>query len=177
LNANRHDEKRIDSREYNNALVEDDVCVEEGYSLDSLRARYTAIMVKKFVEIDFFIPREGAPIRLDNLVIPMDAPHVEEAYAFIDFLLQPHIAARNTNFIGVANGVLASKSLVDGTISGNKSIYPDAAMMRRLVAPPPDDGVRVTEEVISRKGTPVRGGATIWGVNRRFSKPAKSPIF
>ncbi len=177
LSALRRDAKRLDSSEYVNALVDGDVCVAVGYSLDSLRARYTAIMVKKFVEIDFFIPREGAPIRLDNLVIPMDAPHVEEAYAFIDFLLQPHIAARNTNFIGVANGVLASKSLVDGTISGNKSIYPDAAMMRRLVAPPPDDGVRVTEEVISRKGTPVRGGATIWGVNRRFSKPAKSPIF
>ena len=55
---------------------------------------------------------------LDNLAIPKDAPHVEEAYAFIDFLLRPAIAARNTNFTHLANGVLASKSSIDKDISG-----------------------------------------------------------
>ena len=177
LTAVRRDSKRLDSRDYVNALVNGDVCVAVGFSLDSLRARYTAGMVKEFVEIDFFIPREGAPIRLDNLVIPMDAPHVEEAYKFIDFLLLPEIAARNTNFIGVANGVLASKSLVDGSISRNKSIYPDAAMMKRLVAPQLDDGAPATGQTISREGTPTGRGATWWGLGRRVSKPARSSIF
>ncbi|MGJ0532019.1 MAG: extracellular solute-binding protein [Methylocystis sp.] len=177
LTALRRDGKRLDSRDYVNALVNGDVCVAVGYSLDSLRARYTAGMVEEFVEIDFFIPREGAPIRLDNLVIPTDAPHVEEAYKFIDFLLQPEIAARNTNFIGVANGVLASKSLVDGSISRNKAIYPDAAMMKRLVAPQFDDGAPTTGQTISREGTPIGRGATIWGLGRRVSKPAKSATF
>ena len=176
LTAVRRDSKRLNSHDYVNALVNGDVCVAVGFSLDSLRARYTAGMVKEFVEIDFFIPREGAPIRLDNLVIPTDAPHVEEAYKFIDFLLQPEIAARNTNFIGVANGVLASKSLVDGSISRNKSIYPDAAMMKRLIAPQLDDGAPATGQTISREGTPT-GKATWWGLGRRISKPAKSSIF
>ena len=72
---------------------------------------------------------------LDNLAIPKDAPHIEEAYAFIDFLLRPGIAARNTNFTHLANGVLASVPLIDKTISGNKSIYPSAAVMPRLFAP------------------------------------------
>lgn len=177
LTALRRDSKRLESRDYVNALVNGDVCVAVGYSLDSLRARYTAGMVEDFVEIDFFIPREGAPIRLDNLVIPTDAPHVEEAYKFINFLLQPEIAARNTNFIGVANGVLASKSLVDGTISRNKSIYPDAAMMKRLIAPRLDDGAPTTGQTISREGTPRGKGATMWGLGRRVSKPAKSATF
>jgi putrescine transport system substrate-binding protein len=176
LTALRRDGERLDSRDYVNALVNGDVCVAVGYSLDSLRARHTAGMVKDFVEIDFFIPREGAPIRLDNLVIPTDAPHVEEAYEFVDFLLQPEIAARNTNFIGVANGVLASKSLVDGTISRNKSIYPDAAMMKRLIAPQLDDGAPATGQTISREGTPIGRGATMWGLGRRVSKP-KSATF
>lgn len=177
LSALRRDGKRLDSSEYVNALVDGDVCVAVGYSLDSLRARYTAGMVNKFVEIDFFIPREGAPILLDSLLIPADALHVEEAYAFIDFLLQPEIAARNTNFNRVANSVLASKALVDGTISGNKAIYPDAAMMQRLVAPQFEEGARAPEETVSRKGTPVRRGATMWGLGRRFSKPAKARTF
>ncbi|HEY8126210.1 MAG TPA: extracellular solute-binding protein [Methylocystis sp.] len=173
LTALRRDGKRLDSGEYVNALVNGDVCIAVGYSLDSLRARYTAGMVKDFVEIGFIIPREGAPIRLDNLVIPMNAPHVEEAYQFIDFLLQPEIAARNTNFIGVANGVLASKSLVDGTITRNKSIYPDAAMMKRLIAPQLDDGARATAQTIGREGAPRGRGPTMWGLGRPVSKPAK----
>jgi putrescine transport system substrate-binding protein len=177
LSALRRGGKRLDSTEYVNALVDGDVCVAVGYSLDSLRARYTAGMVNKFVEIDFFIPREGAPILLDNLLIPANAPHVDEAYAFIDFLLQPEIAARNTNFTGVANSVLASRTLVDGTISGNKSIYPDAAMMQRLVAPQFDGGARATGQTISREGTSGRRGATMWGSGRRFSRPAKPRIF
>ncbi|MFO1124938.1 MAG: extracellular solute-binding protein [Methylocystis sp.] len=177
LNALRRDGKRLDPRDYLNALVDGDVCVAIGYSFDSLRARYTAGMVSKFIEIDFFIPREGAPILLDNLLIPVDAPHVEEAYAFIDFLLEPEIAARNTNFNGVANSVLASKTLIDGTISGKKSIYPDAAMMKRLVAPQFDGGARAIGQTISREGTPTPRGAAMWGYGRRFSKPFKAPMF
>lgn len=175
LNALRRDGKRLDPRDYANALVDGDVCVAIGYSLDSMRARYTAGMVNQFVEIDFFIPREGAPILLDNLLIPANAPHVEEAYAFIDFLLEPEIAARNTNFNGVANSVPASRTLVDGTISGNKSIYPDVAMMQRLVAPQFDGGALADRRTISRDVTSGTGGATMWGFGRRLSKPAKPP--
>lgn len=176
LNALRREGKRLNPIDYVNALVDGDVCVAVGYSLDSMRARYTAGMVNNFVEIDFFIPREGAPILLDNLLIPTSAPHVDEAYAFIDFLLEPEIAARNTNFNGVANSVPASRTLVDGTIARNKSIYPDAAMMQRLVAPQFDGGARATGR-ISREGTPGRRGATMWGSGRPFVKPAKPPIF
>jgi putrescine transport system substrate-binding protein len=76
---------------------------------------------------------------LDNLAIPKEASHVEEAYAFIDFLLRPDIAARNTNFTHMANGVLASKNLIDKSISDNKSIYPDTAVMQRLFVPKEHD--------------------------------------
>src|SRR3984893_6943100 len=68
---------------------------------------------------------------LDNLAIPKDAPHIEEAYAFIDFLLRPAIAARNTNFTHLANDVLASKSSIGKDIVENKSIYPEAATFVR----------------------------------------------
>ena len=176
LSALRRDGKRLDPRDYLNALVDGDVCVAIGYSFDGARARYTAGLVSKFIEIDFFIPREGAPILLDNLLIPSDAPHVDEAYAFINFLLEPEIAARNTNFNGVANSVLASKTLIDGTITEKKSIYPNAAMMKRLVAPQFDGGAGIAQ-AISRERAPTPRGATMWGSGRRFSKPFKTPVF
>jgi len=42
------------------------------------------------------------------MAIPKDAPHPEEAYMFIDYLMRPDVAARNTNATHFANGVVAS---------------------------------------------------------------------
>ena len=135
LSGIRRDVKKFEPTEYADALANGDVCLAAGYSWDSFRARDRAREAENGIEIDYAIPKEGAPILLDNLAIPMDAPHVAEAYAFIDFLLRPGIAARNTNFTHLANGVLASKPWIDKNISGNPSIYPDAERMQRLFAP------------------------------------------
>jgi putrescine transport system substrate-binding protein len=68
----------------------------------------------------------------DNLAIPKDARNVEAAYAFINYLLLPDVAAKNTNFLSYANGDLASQKLIDPAILSDRTIYPDAATMARL---------------------------------------------
>jgi putrescine transport system substrate-binding protein len=45
----------------------------------------------------FVLPREGGSMSIDALAIPRDAPHPVEAYALLDFLLQPDIAVRNAH--------------------------------------------------------------------------------
>jgi putrescine transport system substrate-binding protein len=134
LSGMRRDVKKFDSVDFADALANGDFCLGVGYSGDSFRARDRAREADNGIEIDYTIPKEGTLMSLDNLAIPKDAPHVEEAYVFIDFLLRPAIAARNTNFTHLANGVLASKSSIGKDIVENKSIYPDAATMQRLFA-------------------------------------------
>ncbi|HUB64977.1 MAG TPA: polyamine ABC transporter substrate-binding protein [Methylocella sp.] len=134
LSSIQRDVKKFESTEYADALANGDICLAVGYSGESFHARDRAHESGNGIEVNYAIPKEGAPIVLDNLAIPKDAPHVEEAYAFIDYLLRPRIAARNTNFTHLANGVLASQPLIDKTISGNPSIYPDADVMQRLFA-------------------------------------------
>ncbi|MGH6853004.1 MAG: extracellular solute-binding protein, partial [Methylocella sp.] len=126
--------KKFASAGFADALANGNICLGVGYSGDSFRARDQALEADNGIEIDYAIPKEGTLMSLDNLAIPRDAPHVEEAYAFIDFLLRPAIAARDTNFTHLANGVLASKSSIGKDIVENKSIYPDAATMQRLFA-------------------------------------------
>jgi putrescine transport system substrate-binding protein len=135
LNGIRRDVKKIDASKYVAALGRGEICLAVGYSLDTLRARNVARELKNGVEINYALPKEGSPILLDNLAIPKGAAHVEEAYEFIDFLLRPEIAARNTNLTHAANGVLASKPSIDKKISNDKSIYPDRALMQRLFVP------------------------------------------
>jgi putrescine transport system substrate-binding protein len=156
LSGMRRYMRKFESSEYADALANGDICLAVGYSGDSFRARDRAREAQNGIEIDYVIPKEGAPILFDNLAILKDAPHPEEAYAFIDFLLRPEIAARNTNFIHLANGVLVSKSLIDKTITGNTSIYPSAALMQRLFASGNYD--QVTQRAIAREWARIKLG-------------------
>ena len=68
----------------------------------------------------------------DNFAIPKDAPHAVEAHEFINYMLRPEVAAKNTNFVAYANGNLASQKFIDKEILEDPTIYPDAATMKKL---------------------------------------------
>ncbi len=124
--------QKFHSSEYINALANGDICVALGYSGDLLQARDRAAEANNGVEIAYSIPKEGALIWLDALVIPSDAPHVEEAHAFIDFMQRPDIAARNSDFVFYANGNRDSQALLDPGIIGDPGIYPPADVLAKL---------------------------------------------
>ena len=64
-------------------------------------------------------------IWLDSFAIPADAPHPENAHAFINFMLRPDIAARNSNYVFYANGNKASQELLDA--AGVRGVRGEAA--------------------------------------------------
>jgi putrescine transport system substrate-binding protein len=124
--------RKFHSSEYLNALAGGEICLVVGWSGDIKQSQRRAAEAKNGVEIGYAIPKEGAQMFFDNLAIPRDAKHVDEAHAFIDYLLRPEIAARNTNFVAYANGNLASQKFIDKSVLDDKGIYPDAATMDRL---------------------------------------------
>jgi putrescine transport system substrate-binding protein len=135
LGAVLKDARKLSASNYVAALANGEICLAVGNSLDSFRARDQAREAKNGVDVAYALPREGAPVLMDNLAIPKGARHVTEAYLLINFLLRPDIAARNTDFTHAANGVFASKPFVNKSISGNRSVYPDATYVRRLFVP------------------------------------------
>ena len=124
--------RKFDSSEYLNALASGEICLVVGYSGDIKQAQNRAAEVKGGVEVGYAIPKEGAQLWFDNLAVPKDAPHPEEAHVFINYLMKPEVAAKNTNFISYANGNLTSQKFIDGKILEDRSIYPDQATMERL---------------------------------------------
>jgi putrescine transport system substrate-binding protein len=124
--------QKFHSSEYINALANGDICMAVGYSGDVLQARKRAEEAKNNVEIAYVIPREGALMWFDSLAIPADARNVEEAHAFIDYLMRPEVAAANTNFVSYASGNLAAKQHVSPEILSNPGVYPDDATFKRL---------------------------------------------
>ena len=92
----------------------------------------------------------------DNLAIPKDAPHVAEAHAFIDFLLRPDVAAKNSDLVSYANGNLASQKFIDKAVLDDPAIYPDAATMARLYTMSARD--QKAQRLINRMWTRVKTG-------------------
>ena len=142
LNGIRRSVQSYD-RDIADALVNGDVCLAVADSGETFQARDRAREAEAEVEIDYSLPREGAPLLVDNLAILKDAEHVAEAYALIDYLLRPAIAARNTNFTHRANSIPASLPSIDKAIATNPAIYPPAPLMERLFVPAfKDSGVQ-----------------------------------
>jgi putrescine transport system substrate-binding protein len=124
--------RKFHSSEYLNALASGEICLVVGWSGDIKQSQKRAAEAKNGVEIGYAIPKEGAQMFFDNLAIPADAPHPNEALAFIDFLLRPQVAARNSNMVAYANGNLASQKFIDKKVLDDPGIYPSAATMAKL---------------------------------------------
>lgn len=148
--------QKFHSSEYINALANGDICVAMGYSGDILQARDRAEEAGNNVEVAYIIPREGALMWFDSFVIPADAPHVDEAHEFIDFMLRPEVAAANTNYVYYANGNIASKDLIDAEVLEDTSIYPDDETLDRLFTSTTYE--QRVQTVITRLWTSVKAG-------------------
>ena len=148
--------RKFHSSEYINALATGEICFVVGWSGDIKQAQKRAAEAKNGIEIGYAIPKEGAQMFFDNLAIPRDAPHVAEAHAFIDYLLRPDVAARNTDLVQYANGNLASQPLIDKAVFGDKTVYPDAATMAKLYTISAHD--QKTQRLLNRLWTRVKTG-------------------
>lgn len=148
--------RKFHSSEYLGALASGEICFVVGWSGDVMQARSRAEEAKNGIEIGYAIPKEGAQMFFDNLAIPSDAKNVAEAYALINYLYRPEVAARNSNFLSYANGNLASQKLIDPKILNDKNIYPDEAMQKKLFVITARDPA--TQRFINRLWTRVKTG-------------------
>ncbi len=59
-------------------------------------------------DVVYGYPKEGYPLFMDSVALLADAKNVEEAYQFINFILEPENAAMISGFARYANGVAGS---------------------------------------------------------------------
>ncbi|MXN66249.1 extracellular solute-binding protein [Stappia sp. GBMRC 2046] len=124
--------QKFHSSEYINALANGDICVAVGWSGDVLQARDRAAEADAGVTVEYSIPQEGALMWFDNMAIPADAPHVEEAHEFINYILRPDVIAKATDYVFYANGNKASQKLIDEEVLSDPAIYPPQETIDKL---------------------------------------------
>jgi putrescine transport system substrate-binding protein len=148
--------KYFHSSQYINDLANGDIGVVIGWSGDILQARDRAAEAGAGVEIAYSIPKEGAATWFDMIAIPSDADNVDNAYKFIDFLMDPKVIAGITNYVAYPNGNADSLPYVDEAIRNDPAIYPSAETMKGLftmkVMPPK------VQRVMNRTWTKMKTG-------------------
>ncbi|MBL9135132.1 MAG: spermidine/putrescine ABC transporter substrate-binding protein [Verrucomicrobiales bacterium] len=80
----------------------------------------------------YVIPKEGSQIWVDNLAVPAKAPHRDLAEQFINFLLEPKIGARISNFTQFATPNQAAREFIKKEDLSNPAIYPPADVLAKL---------------------------------------------
>ncbi|MBU2980428.1 polyamine ABC transporter substrate-binding protein [Lentibacter algarum] len=148
--------QKFNSSEYINGLANGDICVAVGWSGDVLQARDRAAEAENGVEIAFNAPKEGAQMWFDQMAIPADAPNVDGAHKFLDFILDAQNMATASNYVYYANGNKASQEFLVEDVIGDTAIYPDEATLSNLFTTRPYP-VKV-QRAVTRLWTKIKSG-------------------
>jgi putrescine transport system substrate-binding protein len=124
--------RKIHSSQYIDDLANGDLCIAVGWSGDILQARDRAEEAGQGVKIKYTIPKEGTIVWFDMLAIPADAKHPKNAHAFINYLMDPQVAANDSNFVNYANGNAASFPMVSDEVKNDPGIYPTPEVKAKL---------------------------------------------
>lgn len=118
----------IDSERYIQDLNAGKLCVSMAWVGDALSAANAGQPVR------FVVPQEGSVLFIDNLVIPSSSEHPDLALRFIDYLMQPKVAAQITASTLYPNGNKDSAQYLDAALRDQPGLYPDQETKRRLFA-------------------------------------------
>ena len=113
-------------------LPNEEVCIAMGwsgdYSVANQRARDAGLKINR----QYIVPKEGSEMWFDNIYIPSDARHIDNAYLFLNYMLRPEVIAATSDYIGYANANKSATPLVDKRLTEDNAIYPDKKTIDRL---------------------------------------------
>ncbi|MBU9861145.1 spermidine/putrescine ABC transporter substrate-binding protein PotF [Rahnella aceris] len=144
------------SSQYINDLANGDICVAIGWAGDVMQAGNRAKEAKNGVNVAYSIPKEGALAFFDVFAIPADAKNLDEAYQFLNYLMEPKVIAQISNTVYYASGNKAATPLVNEDVRNNPGIYPPADVQAKLFTLKVQDPK--IDRVITRSWTKVKTG-------------------
>jgi putrescine transport system substrate-binding protein len=138
--------KTFDAANYLNALPNKELCVSMTWSGDYATATARAQEAGVKLNLAYNVPKSGSPAWFDVFAVPADAPNPEGAHLFLNYMMEPEVIAKCTNFTNYAH---ANKA---GLAFTNKAVLEDPAVF------PSDDVKKLlfVAETLSQKGERIR---------------------
>ncbi len=118
--------KTYNSADFHNILAAGDVDLAHAYN-----GQLAQVVRRDPGRLAYVVPDEGGTIWMDSVCVPAGAPHPDAAHAFLDFVLEPEIAARVVNGTHYASANLAARRWVEPGILGDPAVYPADEVVAR----------------------------------------------
>jgi spermidine/putrescine transport system permease protein len=118
--------KTYNASNFEDVLLSRDVWLAQGWN-----GQFAKVMDVDH-DLEYVIPKEGASLFVDSLVIPSSAPHPALAHAFIDFTLEADIAAEICRTMRYSTPNKAALPLLPEDIRQNHAIFPPDDVVQRL---------------------------------------------
>jgi len=129
------------------ALIQEDVVIGHAWNGEVVKAR------RENPAVEWLLPKEGGTAWFDTMAIPKVAPHKATAEAFINYMLRPDVAAKNSDFGGYATpNQAAVKEVVPKELANDPAIYPTDEQLERLefLGVIPDDILPIYSDIWTR---------------------------
>ncbi|WP_433958135.1 ABC transporter substrate-binding protein [Cytobacillus horneckiae] len=76
-------------------------------------------------KLEYVVPEQGSNLWFDNMVIPKTSKNPEAAHQFINFMLDPEIAAQNADYVGYSTPNREALNHLDEETVNDERFYPD----------------------------------------------------
>jgi spermidine/putrescine transport system substrate-binding protein len=122
----KHELAKLESEQYKNGIANAEYLVVHGYSGDCLQ------VARVSKNIGFSYPKEGSLVAVDYAAI-MKSTHDENlAHAFLNFLLEPHVAAENMEFTNYRCVNSEARQLLPEELRSSPLLYPELSRAVRF---------------------------------------------
>jgi len=120
--------KTFTSSEYKAMLKRGEAVISVGWNGDA------AALVADKVPVQYVIPAEGTEIWEDDWVMLRTAPNKNAAYAFLNFMMRPEVAAQECDYTRYASANATAFPLIDKSVTSDRSVYPAPETYAKLEA-------------------------------------------
>jgi putrescine transport system substrate-binding protein len=120
---------------YINELASGSLCLSLGWNGDMSIAQARAKEAKNGNNIQVLLPKTGAILFFDTMAIPIDAPHVENAYKWMSYILRPEVNAGLVNKVLYSNPVKAAAKFIKPEALANKTVFMSNEDLAKMVPP------------------------------------------
>ena len=118
--------KTYNSGDFANILAAGDVDLAHGYN-----GQIAEVVAKEQDRLAYVVPKEGGTFWMDNVAIPAKARNVENAYRFLDYIMQPEVNAEIVNGVSYASANVPARKFISPEILNDAAIYPSDEVLSR----------------------------------------------
>lgn len=139
----------FDTDAWRNEILAGDLVLAMCYSADAVK------ITKENPKLKYVVPRSGSSLWTDTIVIPKTAPNLDASYAWINFLLQPQIAAQISQRLSISTPNRAGFEQLPKILQNNTTLFPPESVLQKCERLTP---LGQFEEVYERYWTQLTSG-------------------